>query len=126
MTYADQMASALREALRPWIGRSLTVRERMEQRGVQTVVHTGVVEALAAGGVVFRHRHGYAQFLSWPDWIVGLVDPVDPEFAARIRTIRRQVTVPVVPFDPTALLRRLAADPSVAMTRWALRVGVGV
>ena len=126
MTYADQMASALREALTPWIGRSLTVRERMEQRGVQAVVHTGVVEALAAGGVVFRTRHGYAQFLSWPDWIIGLVDPVDPALADRIRTIRRVVTAPVVPFDPTALLRRLAADPSVAMTRWALRVGVGV
>ena len=126
MTYADQMASALREALTPWIGRSLTVRERVERRGVHAVVHTGVVEALAAGGVVFRNRHGYAQFLSWPDWIIGLVDPVDPALANWIRAIRRMVTAPVVPFDPTALLRRLAADPSVAMTRWALRVGVGV
>jgi hypothetical protein len=126
MTYADQMASALREALTPWVGRSLTVRERVEQRGVQAAVHTGVVEALAAGGVVFRNRHGYAQFFSWPDWIVGLVDPVDPAFAAQIRTIRRATAAPVVPFDSAALLRRLAADPSVAMTRWALEVGVGV
>ena len=126
MTQATRMAEALRTALTPWVGRPLTVRERAEQQGSPAMIHSGRVVRVCGGGVVFHNDHGYTQFFSWADWMTGLVDSADLDLATQLRAIRRELAVPVAPFDPTAFLRRLAADPSVSMTRWALRVGAGM